>query len=58
MFLLNVLQHDAENDENLANHDNDLASENQSESDKEQTVLKPISFSKLVASYLKVLTDI
>lgn len=58
MFLLNVLQHDAENDENLANHDNDLVSENQSESDKEQTVLKPISFSKLVASYLKVLTDI
>ena len=58
MFFLNVLQHDAENDENLANHDNDLVSENQSESDKEQTVLKPISFSKLVASYLKVLTDI
>ena len=58
MFLLNVLQHDAENDENLANHDNDLVSENQSECDKEQTVLKPISFSKLVASYLKVLTDI
>ena len=58
MFLLNVLQHDAENDENLANHDYDLVSENQSEIDKEQTVLKPISFSKLVASYLKVLTDI
>lgn len=28
MFLLNVLQHDAENDENLANHDYDLVSEN------------------------------
>ena len=34
MFLLNVSQHDAENDENLTNDDYDLVSENESESGK------------------------
>lgn len=38
------LQHNAENDENLIDNDCDLVSENESESDKEKTVLKLFSF--------------
>ena len=47
-MLLNVLQHDVENDENLTDDDYDLVSENKSESDNSYHGFEAVKFSKLV----------